>query len=108
MSQYYYNHHLFICQNVRDDGRRCCNADGRAERLRQYAKDRADEWGLKSAAGVRVNQAGCLGRCSQGPLLVIYPAGVWYRYESEEDIDEILLEHVMNGNVVERLAVDHE
>ena len=108
MRQYYYSHHLFFCQNVREDGRQCCNADGNAARLRQYAKDRVSEWGLKTPGGVRVNQAGCLGRCSEGPLLVVYPEGVWYRYGSEEDIDEILFEHVMNGHTVERLVLPDE
>lgn len=108
MRQFYYSHHLFMCQNVRDDGRPCCNADGRATELRNYAKDRAKEWGLKVPGGVRVNQAGCLGRCGEGPCLVIYPEGVWYRYETQEDIDEILFEHVMNGHPVDRLRLDDD
>jgi (2Fe-2S) ferredoxin len=108
MRQYYYSHHLFFCQNVREGDRKSCNADGEAERLRQYAKDRISEWGLKKPGGVRVNQAGCLGRCSDGPLLVVYPEGVWYQYHSEEDIDEILFEHVMNGEIVERLVLPNE
>ncbi|MFA9459608.1 (2Fe-2S) ferredoxin domain-containing protein [Thiohalorhabdus sp. Cl-TMA] len=108
MSQFYYSHHIFMCQNVRTDGRDCCNSDGRAGELRQYAKDRAGEWGLKKPGGVRVNQAGCLGRCSEGPCMVIYPEGIWYRYQSAEDIDEILFEHIMNGEPVTRLRLDDE
>lgn len=106
MRQFYYSHHIFICQNVRTDGRESCNADGLAAELRQYAKERVEEWGLKKPGGVRVNKAGCLGRCSEGPCMVIYPDGTWYRYRSREDIDEILFEHVMNGHPVERLRLE--
>lgn len=108
MRQFYYSHHIFMCQNVRTDGQPCCNADGRATELRDHAKDRTKEWGLKGPGGVRVNQAGCLGRCGEGPCMVVYPEGVWYRYADEEDIDEILFEHVMNGNAVGRLRLDDD
>lgn len=107
MRQFYYSHHVFMCQNVREDGRQCCNGDGRAAELREYAKDRTRELGLRRAGGTRINQAGCLGRCAEGPCLVIYPEGVWYRYESQEDIDEILEEHVLNGRPVARLRLDN-
>ena len=108
MRQFYYSHHIFMCTNARTDGRDSCNADGRAAELRAYAKDRSKEWGLKVPGGVRVNQAGCLGRCSEGPCMVVYPEGTWYRYESEEDIDEILFDHVMNGHPVARLRLDDD
>jgi (2Fe-2S) ferredoxin len=36
---------------------------------------------------------------------VVYPEGIWYAYESEEDVDEIIEEHLINGRVVERLTI---
>ena len=54
---------------------------------------------------IRCNAAGCLDRCEFGPNMVIYPEGVWYRYEITEDIDEILETHVKNGGRVERLML---
>ena len=56
--------------------------------------------------GVRINSAGCLNRCECGPVIVIYPEGVWYNYVDQEDIDEIVSEHLLKGNVVERLLID--
>lgn len=106
MRQFYYSHHIFMCQNVRTDGRKSCNGDGRAAELREYAKDRTRQMGLRRAGGARINQAGCLGRCAEGPCMVIYPEGIWYRYESREDVDEILQEHVANGRPVSRLRLD--
>ncbi|KGM08052.1 Ferredoxin, 2Fe-2S [Methylophaga thiooxydans] len=68
--------------------------------MRDYAKQRVKELKLKK---VRVNNAGCLNRCKLGPMLVIYPEGIWYRYENKEDIDEIIESHLIQGEIVERL-----
>jgi (2Fe-2S) ferredoxin len=49
--------------------------------------------------------AGCLDRCGEGPVLVVYPEAVWYTYVDQSDIDEIIDEHLVNGSVVERLKI---
>jgi (2Fe-2S) ferredoxin len=59
--------------------------------------------GLAGSGDVRVNKAGCLDRCSAGPVAVVYPEGVWYTYVDKADIDEIVESHLKNGQVVERL-----
>jgi len=53
----------------------------------------------------RVNMAGCLDRCEFGPVMVIYPQGVWYRPSSIEDVDEVIQTHVLGGRRVERLML---
>ncbi len=100
----YYQYHVFFCTNERTDGRECCQQYD-ALRLRNYAKQRSKELGLAGEGGVRINTAGCLDRCSQGPVIVVYPEGVWYTYLDEADIDEIFAEHLQNGRVVERLRI---
>jgi len=54
---------------------------------------------------VRVNQAGCMNRCSGAPVAVVYPEGVWYSYVDASDIDEIVDSHLRDGRVVERLLL---
>ena len=54
---------------------------------------------------MRINKAGCLDRCDLGPVLVVYPEGVWYSYVDQEDIEEIIQEHLVQGRVVERLRI---
>jgi (2Fe-2S) ferredoxin len=54
---------------------------------------------------IRINESGCLDRCELGPTLVIYPEGVWYKCESKEDVDQVLVEHVQNGNRVQSLML---
>tara|TARA_R110002050_G_scaffold268113_1_gene410060 strand:+ start:115000 stop:115305 length:306 start_codon:yes stop_codon:yes gene_type:complete len=95
-----YKHHLFFCTHERDDGRACCQQQHDAQSLRSYAKQQVKDLKLKK---VRVNNAGCLNRCALGPMLVIYPEGTWYHYETEADIDEIIQSHLLNDTIVERL-----
>ncbi|UEM21009.1 (2Fe-2S) ferredoxin domain-containing protein [Skermanella mucosa] len=99
-----YSSHVFCCTNLRPEGakRGSCAAKG-SEKLRNYMKARAKELGLEPK--VRINSAGCLERCELGPALVIYPEGVWYTFTSQEDIDEILQTHVIDGGRVERLML---
>jgi (2Fe-2S) ferredoxin len=100
----YYKHHVFFCCNQRDKGEACCNNHG-AQDIRDYAKERIKALGLAGAGKVRVNMAGCLDRCEEGPVMVVYPEEVWYTYVDREDIDEIVSEHLQHGRVVERLKI---
>ena len=49
--------------------------------------------------------AGCLDRCDEGPVMVVYPEEVWYTYVDKEDVDEIIREHIQGGRPVERLRI---
>lgn len=100
----FYRSHVFFCTNLREDGAQCCGQRG-ASALRDHLKRRAKELGLSGPGGVRINSAGCLGRCGEGPVIVVYPEAIWYRYVTEQDIEEILQEHLMRGRVVERLRL---
>lgn len=100
----YYRHHVFFCCNQRENGETCCNNRGSRD-MRGYAKDRVKDLGLAGEGKVRVNQAGCMDRCEQGPVMVIYPEEVWYTYVDKSDVDEIIEEHLKNGRVVERLRI---
>ncbi|MEQ6340824.1 MAG: (2Fe-2S) ferredoxin domain-containing protein [Gammaproteobacteria bacterium] len=100
----YYRHHVFFCTNKREDGSACCQ-DFDAQAMRDHAKARVKELGLNGKGAVRINNAGCLDRCSEGPVIVVYPEEVWYTYVDKDDIDEIVEEHLHHGRVVERLKI---
>jgi len=100
----YYQRHVFFCCNQRDSGETCCNDNG-ASGMRDYAKRRVKELGMAGEGKVRVNVAGCLDRCDEGPCIVIYPDAVWYTYVDKSDIDEIIDEHLKHGRVVGRLRL---
>lgn len=101
----YYHKHLFFCHNKREDGstKPCCGRPVDVNALRDYARKKIKLLGIPS---VRTSLSGCLGRCNEGPVLVIYPDGVWYRYTNEQDLDEIIEASVLNNNVVDKLIID--
>ena len=100
----YYERHVFFCCNQRTNGKNCCNDHG-AQELRDYAKKKVRAMGLAGEGKTRINQAGCLDRCGEGPVLVVYPEGVWYSVPTREDIDEVLQKHLVEGGRVERLML---
>jgi len=100
----YYKHHVFFCCNQRAEGESCCNALGATE-AQTYAKDRIAQLKLKGKGHIRINKAGCMDRCDEGPVLVVYPDAVWYQYIDTDDIEEIIQEHLVHGRIVERLKI---
>lgn len=101
----YYDKHVFFCTHQRDANEPCCNNFG-AQRMRDYVKNKVKALGLSTDANrIRINAAGCMDRCTEGPVLVVYPEAVWYTYVDESDLDEIIEEHLRNGRIVERLKI---
>ena len=99
-----FNHHVFICENVRPDGdpKGCCAAK-RSHLIREAFKKEVKEKGLRGL--VRPNQSGCLDACEYGPSMVVYPEGIWYGGVTPEDVPEIVNSHLINGKPVERLLI---
>lgn len=87
---------MFVCVSES-----ACGIDGPAAEIRKHLKSRLREAGLKET--LRVNQAGCLGQCGHGPMIVVYPEGVWYSHVSLEDADRIWEQHMIGGRPVEEL-----
>ena len=89
--------HVFVCTS----GKHCPTVDG--DGLGVHARLKA----LVRAAGltdhVRVNHSGCFDQCGHGPMVVVYPEGIWYAGVQVEDVEEIVREHLASGRPVERL-----
>ncbi|VAX11768.1 Ferredoxin, 2Fe-2S [hydrothermal vent metagenome] len=100
----FYKYHVFFCCNQREAGESCCARLG-AQKMRDYAKQRIKLLGLNGEGGTRINSAGCLGRCEKGPVVVIYPQAIWYTWIDEDDVDEIIEQHLQQGKIVGRLRV---
>jgi (2Fe-2S) ferredoxin len=101
----HFDKHVFFCTNQREDGSDCCNKYG-AQQARDYVKNKVKQLGISERNNkVRINSAGCMDRCDEGPVLVVYPEGTWYTYVDESDLDEIIESHLKNGRVVERLKI---
>lgn len=101
----HYNKHIFVCVNQKPGAKPCCANSG-GESFFDYLKAQLKEQHLQADNNIRVSKSGCLGRCSLGPCLVIYPEDVWYTYATHADIDEIISQHIVSGRVVERLLIN--
>jgi len=99
-----YTHHLFICENQRenDHPRGSCIQNGSGN-LKAAFKQALKERGL--LASIRPNGAGCLDACEYGPVVVVYPEGVWYGGVKESDVEEIIDVHLIGGQPVHRLMI---
>lgn len=102
----YFRLHVFCCTNVRPEKhpRGSC-ARKNAVALRDHLKKKTK---ALDVGRVRINASGCLDRCELGPVMVVYPEEVWYRYVTEADVDEILETHIKGGQIVERLRLRAE
>jgi len=98
-----YRLHVFCCTNERPSTHRrgCCASKG-SRALCDYMCRLGMASGVRR---IRINHAGCLNVCEHGPVMVVYPEGVWYKYETELDIEEILRSHVIGGRPVARLQL---
>ena len=103
---YKYDYHVFFCTNVRSSGhpRGCCASKG-SLKLRNIMKAKVKQLGIKR---VRVNVAGCLDRCEEGPSVVIYPEGAWYSVKTVADVEYLISFHLKEGNMVKRLLMDKQ
>ena len=100
----HFKHHVFFCLNHRDNGSASCMQHSALAAF-DHCKAVVKAAGLAGAGGIRVNRAGCLDRCSLGPVMVVYPEGVWYTYVDTDDIDEIVESHLVSGQPVDRLRL---
>lgn len=98
-----FNVHVFACYQQRPAGhpRGSCMTSG-ARPLWDYLQVKLEK--LANPA-IALTATGCLGFCRAGPLMVVYPQGIWYTPRTEADIDAIVDQHFVAGNPVERLII---
>ncbi len=89
-----YRSHVLVC------GGTGCTSSGSKEILAALQNE-IDKIGLKDE--VSVVQTGCHGLCALGPIMLIYPEGIFYSMVKVEDIPEIVSEHFLKGRIVKRL-----
>jgi predicted metal-binding protein len=86
-----FDRHLFICTNLKPDGKPSCAAKG-AETLRDRVKQAASRLAAASPGRkIRVNASGCLGQCAQGIAAVCYPQGTWLTELADDSASEARL-----------------
>jgi len=89
-----YRSHVLVCA-----GAGCISSDCKS--VQQALYDNIDKYGLSRE--VKVVETGCMGPCDLGPVVMVFPDGVFYRRLKEADAAEIVGEHLLKGKVVPRL-----
>ena len=99
----FYKKHIFFCTNKKSNETGCGYLGG--DQAFDYAKNYLRSLDLWGDGKFRASKSGCLGRCSFGPICVIYPEGIWYTYVDETDIKEIIDSSLLKGHVINRLLI---
>jgi len=90
-----YRAHVLVCA-----GAGCVSSGCQA--TKNALVDRIDALGLTDE--IRVLETGCMGPCDMGPIVVVYPEGVFYRKVAPEAAERIVDEHLLKGRLVEELV----
>jgi (2Fe-2S) ferredoxin len=95
---------VFLCINQKENGKKCCamfDAENMFDYMRTQFKEKRHL--MSQTTHIKVVETSCLGKCSFGPNIFISPDNIWYKYDSKQDIDEIIDSHLINGKIVTRL-----
>jgi (2Fe-2S) ferredoxin len=99
--------HVFICIQNRPAGhpRPSCSQKNCAEVAEEFYKQLEQRQLFEQ---IQVTTTSCLGPCSEGPSVLVYPEGIMYGGVSRQDVGAIYDDHLLNDQPVERLKVAKE
>ena len=86
--------HILVC------GGTGCTSSGAVQLINRF-EEQLTSAGIEKE--VQVVRTGCFGLCEMGPVVIVYPEGAFYSRVKQEDVDEIVSEHLVKGRIVQRL-----
>lgn len=97
-------YHVFVCASCRLNGqiKGFCASKDAAAIIGRFMEELDDR---ELSGEVMVTNTGCFGVCDKGPIVVVYPEGIWYKGVTEDDVERIVEQHLENGAVVADLQL---
>lgn len=97
-------YHVFICTSCRTNGTQkgFCFQKGGVDLVQRFMEEIEDR---DLSGDIVINNTGCFGICEKGPIVVVYPEGVWYGSITQEDVPRIFDEHFEGGVPVKDLMI---
>ncbi|MBA4687220.1 MAG: (2Fe-2S) ferredoxin domain-containing protein [Candidatus Galacturonibacter soehngenii] len=97
-------YHIFVCTSCRINGQQkgFCYSKGAVDLVQRFMEEIDDR---DLSGEVMITNTGCFGICEKGPIVVVYPEGVWYGNVTEDDVETIVEQHIEGGLVVESLVI---
>ena len=97
-------YHVFICTSCRINGTQkgYCHQKGSVGLIERFMEEIEDR---DLSGDVVINNTGCFGICDKGPIVVVYPEGIWYGNVTDDDVEKIVEEHLEGGIPVKELMI---
>lgn len=97
-------HHIFVCTSSRINGQQkgFCFQKESVDIVQNFMQEVEER---ELSGEVMVTNTGCLAICEKGPIVIVYPEGVWYGKVTADDVEEIMDKHIEGGEIVKRLEI---
>ncbi|MFA5983989.1 MAG: ferredoxin [Methylococcaceae bacterium] len=87
-----HNKHVFVCTGI------CCSHEGKnSTKMFLQLAEKIDS---NPNLNIKLTRSNCFAECENGPILVVYPEGIWYGNVDEAVLERILTEHLLHDQVV--------
>jgi (2Fe-2S) ferredoxin len=96
--------HVFVCSGGKPAGDKkgLCHTRDSGKIMQKFAEELD---GRELSSEVMLSACTCFGICAKGPIVVVYPDGIWYGGVAEGDVAEIAENHLEGGSLVKRLLI---
>ncbi len=101
-----FKHHFFVCTNARPPFAKPSCGPQNSNQILMMLQEEVEKQCLSNE--IKVTGCDCLGPCEEGPIMVVYPEGTWYKKVTVDDVSEIVETHIMGNKPVNKLIYNFQ